>query len=104
MHPNAPKRGLRAAPGHNNPIQTITMGFKICRAFDWLLTLRWFDEFAGHIVGHYDGLKICPAFTVDLEHARQTITIILQRARPWAFNSSLRSIGPAARFARLIHH
>ena len=86
MHPNAPKRGLRAAPGHNK-IQTITMVFKIRRV------LLWFDEFAGHIVGHYDGLKICPVFT-----------IILQRARPWAFNSSLRSIGPAARFARLIHH
>ena len=33
MQPNAPKRGLRAAPGHNK-IQTITMGFKIRRAFD----------------------------------------------------------------------
>lgn len=72
MHPNAPKRGLRAAPGHN-PIQTITMGFKIRRA------LRWFDELAGH--GHYDGLKTCPAFTMDLENARQTITISLECAR-----------------------
>ena len=95
MHPNAPKRGLRAAPGHN-PIQTITMGFKIRRASNWLLTLRWLDEFAGHsYLNHYDGLKLCPAFTMDLENAR-LFTIILQRARQcWAFG---------LRLARLIHH
>ena len=80
------------------------MGFKIRRAFDWLLTLRWFDELAGH----YDGLSNLPgititmdsnyarSFTMDFENAR-LFTIILKHARPWAFNSSLRSIGPAAR-------
>ena len=73
MHPNAPQaRAAGLRPG-TTKIKLLRWSSKFA---GHLVapeggTLRWLDEFAGHNhMNHYDGLKLCPAITMILQHAR----------------------------------